>query len=389
MTLPDDPRFADFRRQMPIAGKWAFFDHAACSPITGPGRDAIANWLVEASDEGGTAWLRWHRRLEETRQRAAKMVGASADEIALIRSTTEGIMLVAEGYPWREGDNVVVPDNEFPTNQYPWMNLTSRGVETRRVPNEGGRIDLNRLNEACDARTRIVSLSWVGFLSGWRTDLKEAAKMAHRHGALLFVDAIQAFGAFPVDVEQAGIDFFAGGGQKWMLGLEGTGVFYIRRQHLPLLRPVGIGSHSVVHDNDYTRIELRLKDTAARYEGGGPNSAGFIGLGPSLGLLASVGVAEIGKRILEITAHCRRRLEEIGATITSPWGDPDNRSGILTFELAGCDPLALRKHCYTRHVALAHRSGKLRISPHAYIDHADIDQMTAALEEGKESCKTA
>jgi selenocysteine lyase/cysteine desulfurase len=315
------------------------------------------------------------------------MVGASADEISLIRSTTEGIMLVAEGYPWREGDNVVVPDNEFPTNQYPWMNLASRGVETRRVPTEGGRINLNRLNDACDTRTRIVSLSWVGFLSGWRTDLKAAAEMAHRHGALLFVDAIQAFGAFPLDVEQTGIDFFAGGGQKWMLGLEGTGVFYIRRQHLPLLRPVGIGSHSVVHDNDYTRIELRLKDTAARYEGGGPNSAGFIGLGASLDLLASVGIADIGKRILEITEHCRTRLEEIGATITSPWDDPENRSGILTFELPGCDSLALRKHCYTRHVAQAHRSGRLRISPHAYTDQSDIDQMIAALEDGKRTCK--
>lgn len=389
MSLPDDPRFADFRRHMPIAGKWAFFDHAACSPITGPGRNAISNWLVEAAEEGGTAWGRWHRRLEETRMRAAKMVGASADEIALIRSTTEGIMLVAEGYPWRDGDNVVVPDNEFPTNQYPWMNLASRGVETRRVATEGGRIDLNRLEDACDDRTRIVSLSWVGFLSGWRTDLKDAAEMAHRHGALLFVDAIQAFGAFPLNVEQTGIDFFAAGGQKWLLGLEGTGAFYIRRRHLPLLRPVGIGSHSVVHDNDYTRIELRLKETAARYEGGGPNSAGFIGLGASLDLLASVGIAEIGSRILEITDLCRQRLEAIGATITSPWGDSENRSGILTFELPGCDSLALRKYCYTRHVALACRSGKLRISPHAYINRSDIDQLIAALTDGKTTCKAA
>jgi len=219
--------------------------------------------------------------------------------------------------------------------------------------------------------------------------LKAAAEMAHRHGALLFVDAIQAFGAFPLDVEQTRIDFFAAGGQKWMLGLEGTGLFYIRRQHLPLLRPVGVGSHSVVHDNDYTRIELRLKDTAARYEGGGPNSAGFIGLGASLDLLASVGISEISGRILEITDVCRLRLEAIGATITCPWSGPDNRSGILTFELPGCDALALRKYCYTRRVALAHRSGKLRISPHAYINQADIDQLIAALEEGKKRCATA
>jgi selenocysteine lyase/cysteine desulfurase len=154
--------------------------------------------------------------------------------------------LVAEGFPWQSGDNVVVPADEFPTNQYPWMNLASRGVETRQVPVEGGRIDLNRLEAACDTHTRIVALSWVGFLSGWRTDLKAAAEMAHRRGALLFVDAIQGLGAFPIDVQTTGIDFLAAGAQKWLLGPEGVGLFYLRRDHLPTLRPLGVGAHSVL-----------------------------------------------------------------------------------------------------------------------------------------------
>jgi selenocysteine lyase/cysteine desulfurase len=386
MTLSNDQRWLEFRRQMPIAGRWAYFDHAAISPLPAPTRDAIAHWLAEAAEQGGTAWGHWDRRVHEVRLQAAQLVGAAPEEIALVRSTTEGVTLVAEGFPWQAGDNLVVPADEFPTNQYPWMNLASRGVETRRVPTEHGRIDLNRLESACDSRTRMVALSWVGFLSGWRTDLATAAEMAHRSGALLFVDAIQGLGAFPLDVRQTGIDFFAAGGQKWLLGPEGVGLFYIRRDHLPLLRPLGIGAHSVLQGNDYTCIELSLKQTAARYEGGGANMAGLIALGASLDLLAATGLSAISQRILEITDLCCRRLEELGAIIVSPRSDPKHNSGIVTFELPGCDPLAVRKHGYTRKVALAQRAGKLRISPHAYIDEEDINQLIETLREAQQLC---
>src|SRR5438270_452258 len=133
MTLSTNALWQRFRESMPIARRWAFFDHAACSPLTGPAHDAMARWLCEATEQGGTAWLGWDRRLHEVRQRAAAMMGAAPEEIAMVRSTTEGINIVAEGFPWKEEDNVVIPDNEFPTNQYAWMNLASRGVEARRV----------------------------------------------------------------------------------------------------------------------------------------------------------------------------------------------------------------------------------------------------------------
>jgi selenocysteine lyase/cysteine desulfurase len=266
------------------------------------------------------------------------------------------------------------------------MNLANRGVETRRVPMEHGRVDLNRLESACDGRTRIVALSWVGFLSGWRTDLKAAAEMAHRRGALLFVDAIQALGAFPIDVREMEIDFLAAGGQKWLLAPEGTGLFYIRRDLLPKLRPLGIGAHSVTQGNDYTRVELSIKPTAARYEGGGPNMVGLVALGASLKLLNTTGPAAIGKRILEITDRCCEGLAELGAKIDSQRNDPNHNSGVVTFDLPGCDPQIIRKHGYTRKVALAQRAGKLRISPHAYINDDDIAALLETVREAKQLC---
>ncbi|HZZ28418.1 MAG TPA: aminotransferase class V-fold PLP-dependent enzyme [Pirellulales bacterium] len=389
MTLSHDSRWLEFRRQMPIAGRWAYFDHAAVSPLPAPACEAVTHWLAEAAEQGGTAWPNWDRRLQQVRTHAAKMIGAEPEEIALLHNTTEGINLVAEGFPWQAGDNLVIPAEEFPTNQYAWMNLASRGVETRRVPMEDGVLDLNKLEAACDRRTRLIALSWVGFLSGWRTDLEAAADIAHRHAALLFVDAIQAFGGFPLDVRQANVDFFSAGGQKWMLGPEGVGLAYIRREHLPRLRPLGLGAHSVQHGNDYTRIELNLKDSAARYEGGGANSVGLIALGASLDLLDSLGLPAIGQRILEITDECCRRLQEIGADIISRRDKADHNSGIVTFELPGCDSLAVRRHSYARKVAIANRSGKLRISPHAYANEEDIDRLIEALREAQSLCTNA
>ena len=217
-----------FRQQMPVAQRWAYFDHAAVAPLPERTRAAVTRWVDLAATEGDTVWPSWSNRVEQCRGLAARLIHAEPAEIALVHSTTEGITLVAEGYPWQPGDNVVTLDNEFPSNQYPWLNLASRGVETRRVPAVDGRVDLDRLADACDARTRIVTVSWVGYASGYRVDLDQVAELAHRKGALLFVDAIQGLGVFPLDVQKTPIDFLAADGHKWLLGPEGAGLFYLR-----------------------------------------------------------------------------------------------------------------------------------------------------------------
>jgi selenocysteine lyase/cysteine desulfurase len=318
------------------------------------------------------------QKIDQLRGLAARMIAAEPQEIALVRNTTEGINLVAEGYPWQPGDNVVLRADEFPSNQYPWMNLADRGVETRRVLVQGDEADLDRLASACDHRTRIVAVSWVTYSDGWRHNLDHLAEIAHSCGALLFLDAIQGLGAFPLDVKRTPVDFLAADGHKWLLGPEGAGFFFIRREHLKLLRPLGVGWNSVVHAPDFARIELLLKDSADRYEGGSPSTAGLIGLGASLEVLSQFGMEAIARRVLEITDLACRRLHQIGAVVRSDRREAF-KSGIVAFELPHRDPQALRRQCLQQNVVLSCRGGRLRISPHAYNDQSDVDRLIQAL----------
>ncbi len=366
------------REAMPVAERWAYFDHAAVAPISGPAGEALRLWLQQATQEGDTKWPEWSRALEATRQTASELIGAKEDEVALVPNTTAGINLLAEGLDWQSGDNVVTLDDEFPSNLYPWLNLAGRGVETRRLPTERGIVDLNRLAEACNERTRLVSVSWIAYASGCRRDLAAIAHVAHDRGALLLVDAIQGIGAFSLDVITAEIDFLAADGHKWQLGPEGAGIAYIRREHLPRLRPLGVGWQSVVHSHDFSRIELRLKESASRYEGGSHNMAGFLALGASLRLLRSLGIENVAAAILDFTEQACEALEQQGAVVLSPRED-DKRSGIVTFDLPGRDAMELRNRCLAQGVVLSCRGGHLRISPHAYNNAEDLQRLVDAL----------
>ena len=371
-----------FRAAMPIAERVAYFDHAAVAPLPGPTRDSLRAWLDQATDEGDPVWPQWARRIEEVRQTAARLVNADPAEIALVPNTTSGIGLVAEGLPWQDGDNAVTLANEFPSNQYPWMNLASRGVEVRRVPVEGGVVDLDRLAAACDSRTRLVAASWVGFATGWRIDPAEVAETCHRQGCLFFLDAIQGLGVFPLDVWASGIDFLAADGHKWLLGPEGAGLLYIRREHLARLRPLMVGWNSVQQGADYAKVELNLKDTAARYEGGSQNMIGFHGLGASLDLLESLGLgpqsSPIAECVLELADFAAAELLACGATLLAPRDGP-HRSGIVTFQLPGHEPNDIRRRLEAAGIIVRCRGGGVRLSPHGYNTTDEIQRLIAEL----------
>ncbi len=368
------------RSQMPVTEQWAYFDHAAVAPISRPAQDAMAAWAADVAANGDANWSRWRKGVEVVRRDAAKLLSAERAEVALIRNTTEGVNLVAEGFPWRPGDNVVVPSGEFPTNLFAWLNIKDRGVEARQVDAQLERLDLDAVKAACDSRTRIIAVSWVGYVTGWKNDLDALAELAHSHGAYLFVDAIQGLGVQPLDVSQTPIDFLAADGHKWLVGPEGAGVFYLRREHLDLLRPLGLGWNSVQPTGDFHEMPMNLLDAAARYEGGSYNMAGVAGLGASLKLLASYGVAALAERIDDISEQICQKLKRRGARIVS-CRERERRTGIVSFDPPGNADLAeLLRQCRERGVIVNHRGGHMRVSPHAYTNDDDIERLCTALD---------
>ncbi|MEQ9379588.1 MAG: aminotransferase class V-fold PLP-dependent enzyme, partial [Pirellulales bacterium] len=259
-----------------------------------------------------------------------------------------------------------------------WMNLARLGVETRRVSPVDGRVDLNAVAAACDDKTRIITISWVGYASGWRNDVDALCELAHSRGALLFLDAIQGLGVFPLDVKRTPVDFLAADGHKWMLGPEGAGVLYIRRELLDRLIPLGVGWNSVVSSGDYTRVELDLKPSAQRYEGGSYNMVGLLGLGASVELLAQYGPEKISRRVIDITDHFCTRLEQLGAVVHSDRSE-DRKSGIVAFETPGHSHVKLRERCMDEGIVLSVRAGRLRAALHAYNNEDDIERLAEVL----------
>ncbi len=381
--MPHARLIHEFRRQMAVVDRWVYLDHAAVAPLPRCSAKAIGDWSQQASTQGDTAWPQWAKQVETVRHLAARLINARPEEIAITPNTTTSIGYVAEGYPWRSGENVVALGNEFPSNLYPWMHLASRGVDVRIAPVADSRVDISTIEPFCDAQTRLLSLSWVGYATGWRINLEEIIDWAHRRGILVLLDAIQGMGVFPLDVAGLSLDFLAADGHKWMLGPEGAGIFYVKTEHLDRLRPLHVGWNSVENPYDFSQIDLRFRRTAARYEGGSQNMVGIFGLGAGLELLEKLGLAHdqspLGECVLQITDYAATRLQEIGAKLLTDRNE-GHRSGILTFQIPGQDPQTLRNRCLAAGVVLSHRGGGLRISPHAYNTPDDIDRLLDVLQ---------
>ena len=363
------------RALFPVADKLAFLDHAAVCPIPAPAVAAMGRYAREVSESGVDGWRHWSAQLAEVRQLCRRLVNAPAvEDICFVPNTTHGICLVAEGFPWQPGDNVVLAAEEYPSNQYPWLNLAGRGVEVRTVPSRGNRIEVNDIRAAMDGRTRVLSASFVQYGSGFRADLAALGQLCRDRGVFFFVDAIQGLGVFPLDVQACGIDALAADSHKWLLGPEGAGLAYIRREWVDRLHPIGVGAHSVVQKFDYGDIRLDLLPHAGRYEGGALNVGGLLAMGESIRLLLDLGPA-VASRVLELTDELCDRATSAGLTVFSSRQGGD-RSGIVS--LVCPDPKAVQKRCRDAGVVVNVRAGRLRVSPHCYNSRDDLDRFLEA-----------
>ena len=369
---------AELREMFPIARRYAYLDHANIAPLATPVRSTMEVFLGRQSEEPFEL-AHWERLKTQVRGRIAELVSAKPESIAFVKNTTTGLGLVAAGLDWREGDNVVGVDREFPANIYPWMNLRRRGVELRLHRSSDGRIDLPALVELCDRRTRVVAVSAVQFWNGFRIDLSALRSAMRGKDALIVVDGIQAVGAMHIDLSRGLADFFCAGAQKWMLGPIGAGFAYVGPRMLEQLVPPIVGMDSVVHEHEYFTYDLTLKPDARRLEEASPNYPGILGMGAAVNLLLRAGPAVVEGEVLRLADRLRTELARLGYELVLKSPRPGERSAIVSFRHPRIVPAEVHSRIRDAGVVISLRGDFLRASPHYYNHDADLDRLLEAL----------
>jgi cysteine desulfurase/selenocysteine lyase len=369
-----EPLCRQYRDEFPVTDNLIYLNHAAVAPL--PRRSARAMQdLAEDSLRFGTLhYDQWLDAQEGVRVAAARLIGAQRSEIALVKNTSEGISMVAQGLDWHPGDRIVAFREEFPSNYYPWLRLESKRctVDWLSVTDP-----LEQVEIACTG-ARLVAISFVQYLSGFRADLNAIGEICRRHRCFFFVDAIQGLGAFPLDVEAAHIDALAADGHKWMLGPEGCGILYVRKSRQDAIVPQEFGWTTVAGYNDYASRDMTLRPDAGRYECGTLNTIGCYGLRASIELLLEAG----GERIAPVVQALADQLSEGAAGKGYQiLGDrtPKNGAGIIAIQKPGLDSRKVVHELKQKGIIAAPRQGWVRMSPHFYISPEEIDRVIGAL----------
>ncbi|MDT8317862.1 MAG: aminotransferase class V-fold PLP-dependent enzyme [bacterium] len=364
------------RENFPVTKNQIYFNHAAVAPLPLSTADKVKEFLADYTANGCVNYPDWIREQERTRGLAARLIGGKAEEVALVKNTSTGISMVAQGLDWKAGDNVIIPEGEFPANAYPWFNLKDKGVEVRIVKERDRRLFPEDFEALIDKRTRLISASWVEFATGFMNDIEAIGKICKRHGIYFCVDAIQGLGIFEIDVNSCNIDFLAADGHKWLLAPEGIGVLFVSGRVMEDLKPHFVGWHTVEDPSNYLPYHFdKIRKDARKYEEGSPNLLGTYALGASLDLLLGIGVKNIGDRILALTDALAEGLEERGYEVLSPRGE-GKKSGILIFTSGNADKDAgLFDYLSKNGVFAAPRGGGIRFSPHFYNSDEEVEKV--------------
>ena len=368
-----------YRPRFDAPGHAVYLNHAAVGPCPKATREAVDGWMAELAAHGFGVAGTWGPRLEATRARVARLLGVSPHEIAFVSSTSHGLSLVAQGLHWSSGDEVVVASTiEYPSNVYIWKQLASRGVRVVDVEPEDGGVTRAGVERAMSDRTRLVAVSTVQFASGVATDIGALHGLCRERDVLLCVDGIQSIGAFPLDVEASGIDFLSAASHKWMLGMPGIGILYVRRSRLPAVEPVIVGWRTTREPFAFDGSRYEPREDAAKLEEGSLAFPLIEGLDRSIELLEEAGVAAVAEHITSLLDRLDAGLAALGCKV-SP--ERDRRRGILVFEPAKGDSDSLFGSLAEQGFVLALRGGRLRVSPHLYNTADEIDRLIGAISQ--------
>lgn len=360
--------------EFPLSSEIMYLNHAAVAPWPRRTVDAVSRFAHENGTRGATDYPMWIATETRLRGRLAELINAhSPADIALAKSTSEALSIVAYGLDWEPGDSIVGIAQEFPSNRIVWESLRNRGVEYRLLDLYASSAPEDDLIGLCDERTRLIAVSQVQYARGLRLDLERLGELCRSRGTLLCVDAIQGLGVVPFDLTRSHADFVVADGHKWMLGPEGIALLYVNPQVRPRLRLLQYGWHMVERRGDYDRTDWTPAADATRFECGSPNMLGIHALDASLSLLLETGLHEVHQAASQRVSKLIELIDRRGFELLSH-REPERRSGIVTFRVPDIDARPLYRELMSRGVICAQRGGGIRFSPHFYTPEGVLER---------------
>ncbi len=356
-----------------------YLGHASTAPLSTYVTNRLKDYLVERSEGVIDDYKAVLKSMSLVKAGIGKMINTTPDRIAFTDNTNNGIDILAQSVIWKKGDRIILNDLEFPANVYPFMNLKNQGVEIDFVKSHDGIVSAEDIISAITPETRLISVSQVQFVSGYRVDLDIIGKVCSEKGIIFSVDAIQGLGAVRLDVQKSNIDFISCGTQKWLLGLQGLAFIYVSKSLQESMEPKHIGWLSVDDAWNLLDFNLKLKTTADVFQGGTMNNPGIHVMAASIKLFEEFGFDEIEHRIIENSVYFIERLKEIGIITYPAEVDRKYLSGIVSFRHPSADKIFQK--LIAKNIISSLREGGIRFAHHFYNTKEDIDIVINALEE--------
>lgn len=356
-----------------------YFNHAATGPFSSLLTNRLTDILKNKSKNISDDYKSFLGVIDETKELLSKLIRCGSDRIAFVDNTSNGLNILAQGIQWKKGDRILLNDIEFPANVYPFLNLKRSGVEVDFVKSFNGIVTAEQIIQAMRPETRLVSISYVQFLSGYRVDLEKIGNYCRQNNIIFCVDGIQGIGATRINVEECKIDFLSCGTQKWLLGLHGLAFIYVDKELQKKMLPANIGWLSVENAWNLLDYKLDLKISASVFEGGTLNALGIYAFNTSLKLFNEFGFDNIEAEIISNTKYFIDKLSNAGFICLLSECSKRELAGIVTIK--SNNPEKLFKTLDNKKIYCSLREGLIRFSPHFYNTWQEIDTVVDELQK--------
>ena len=365
---------SDIRKLFPYLdhGK-IYFNHASIGPLSRLIISRLNEYMYERSTTNIKNFDTFVASDLGCREKLGRLLNCKPDRITWIDNVSNGMNVLANGLQWQKGDEIILNDLEFPANVYPFLNLQKKGVVVKFVKNVNGTIKIEDIKKEITPKTKLISISFVQFLTGFRTDLEELGNVCKSNNIIFSVDTIQGAGAINIDIKKCNINFLCGGTQKWLMGLQGLSYMYIEESLQEKMVQANVGWLSVKDYWNLLNYDLTLKDDTQSFMNGSVNLIGIVAAETSLGMFLDFGMDKVESLVLKNTKYLISKLVELGIDPILKNTEEKNLAGIVTFPLKNAE--TIQSELEKRNIVFELRGGMARMAPHFYNTTDEIDKV--------------